>query len=135
MKRTVSLAVGALTGALLLTGAPAAFADSTPPPPRQHVAGAVRPIADVQAATKQDRRDARRAVNDAFKVAIDEAKAKFKAAMASATTAAAKAAAQANRRADVASAIAARQTALSALAAQAVKPPMPQALAGKPKPR
>ncbi|MSW66513.1 MAG: hypothetical protein F2820_04495, partial [Actinobacteria bacterium] len=132
MKRTAGLVAGALTGVILLSSAPVAFADSHPAPsPRQQAAGAARPVtagavhlvADVRVAPRDAQQAARRVVNDSFKAAIDAATARFDRAMASAKTAAAKAAAHANRRADVASAIAARQAALDAIPTPAPKPP------------
>ena len=132
MKRTAGLVAGALTGVILLGSAPVAFADSRPAPsPRQQAqgaaqpapAGAVRPVADVRVTPRDAQQAARRVVNDAFKAAVDAAKAKFDASMATATTAAAKAAAHSNRRLDVASAIAARQAALAAIPTPAPKPP------------
>ena len=140
MKRTAGLVAGALTGVILLTSAPAAFADSRHPSPHQHAAGAVRPVpagavrpvADVRVAPRDSQEAARRAVNDAFKAAVDAASAKFDQIMASAKTAAAKAAARANLRADVASAITARQAALDAIPKGA---PIPAQPVGSPKPR
>jgi len=144
-----SIVILALTSSFLVGNTSASFADSTPNPNKvafdaqlalhkvamEKYRGDMKTFHD----SMEVRNESRKAINTAFKAAVDKAIADYKAAIAVATTAEAKSAALANRKTAIAAASAVRDAAVTALGAlpvrpiEPIKPTRPEKMAREPK--